>query len=292
MKRRSVVLWTVAVAITLTSAAWQRRTGPTYPVDGEVSLGERRVALQLERSHGGEGDQPVRIRVEDAEVTAELAWRRFPTSEPWSVIPMIREREWLAASLPHQPPAGKLEYQVRLTRGAERRVFPPRPAVTRFKGHVPVGILAPHIALMFVGMLLSTRAGLEAVVPGGRPRRLAQVTLACIGVGGLILGPLVQKAAFGALWTGIPFGYDLTDNKTLILGLAWAWAVWRARGDRPARWDVLAAAAITLAVFVIPHSTWGSQLKWDGGQSLILAWRAGRPFRRRLSSSPQARIKL
>jgi hypothetical protein len=260
---RNVLFWTAAVAITLASVAWQRRTGPTYPVSGEATLGGRPVALRLERSHGGEGDLPVRIRAEDDSVAAELAWRRFPTSEPWSIVPMRREGEWLAASLPHQPPAGKLEYQVRLTRGDERQLFPPRPAVTRFKGHVPLGLLAPHIALMFVGMLFSTRTGLEALAPDGRSRLLARVTLACIAVGGLVLGPLVQKAAFGALWTGVPFGYDLTDNKTLISALAWGWAVWRARDDRAARLSVLAAAAITLVVFAIPHSTWGSQLKWE-----------------------------
>ena len=34
----------------------------------------------------------------------------------------------------------------------------------------------------------------------------------------------VQKAAFGAYWTGFPFGYDLTDNKTVLMWLAWVLA--------------------------------------------------------------------
>ncbi len=41
----------------------------------------------------------------------------------------------------------------------------------------------------------------------------------------MILGPIVQKYAFGELWTGIPFGWDLTDNKTLIAFLFWILAV-------------------------------------------------------------------
>ena len=40
--------------------------------------------------------------------------------------------------------------------------------------------------------------------------------LLLLAVGGFILGPLVQNYAFGELWTGVPFGWDLTDNKTLI----------------------------------------------------------------------------
>jgi len=31
----------------------------------------------------------------------------------------------------------------------------------------------------------------------------------------------VQHYAFGQLWTGVPFGWDLTDNKTLLAALAW-----------------------------------------------------------------------
>jgi hypothetical protein len=260
---RSALLWIAALVATLASATWQTRTGPTYPVRGEVPLGGRSFHLELERDHEGEGDQPVRIRVEDPGVAGEIAWRRFPTSQPWSFVPMAREGEWLTASLPHQPPAGKLEYQVRLGLGNERQVFPPRPAVTRFKGSVSKVILAPHVLFMFVGMLLSTRAGLEAIARNGKPARLTYVCLGCLVLGGLVLGPLVQHAAFGEYWTGVPFGYDLTDNKTLIIAIAWGVAAWRVRGGRNARWEILAAAAITLLVFVIPHSVWGSQIDWE-----------------------------
>ena len=67
--------------------------------------------------------------------------------------------------------------------------------------------------------------------------------------GGFILGPLVQKFAFGEYWTGWPFGGDWTDNKTLAALVAWlvAWAIcrWRPRFQRPA---VLLAAIVMFAV--------------------------------------------
>jgi hypothetical protein len=73
----------------------------------------------------------------------------------------------------------------------------------------------------------------------------------------------MQKYAFGAWWTGIPFGFDLTDNKTLGAAVAWLWAAWQMRGGRPARAAIIAAAVATLVVFAIPHSAWGSEIKWD-----------------------------
>jgi hypothetical protein len=41
----------------------------------------------------------------------------------------------------------------------------------------------------------------------------------------MILGPVVQYYAFGEFWTGVPFGWDLTDNKTLVAVIFWALAV-------------------------------------------------------------------
>jgi len=82
-------------------------------------------------------------------------------------------------------------------------------------------------------------------------------------VGGLILGPLVQKYAFGALWTGFPFGHDLTDNKMLIAMIGWIAALIAGRGGKPARWWVLGASVLLMAIYLIPHSLLGSELDYS-----------------------------
>ncbi len=258
--KRTAVLWILASVITLASALYQRWTGPSYPIRPTIALGGQTYKLKLERTHGGEGDQPVLIRIPDAEVHGRILWRFYPSTDEWQTLDLQRKGDLLEGFLPHQPPAGKLEYQLQLKRGSEQRLVPEKPAITRFKGDVAPELLYPHIAAMFFGMLLSTRTGVEAAFKGPRVRAQTHCTLALLFIGGLILGPLVQKAAFGELWTGVPFGWDLTDNKTLIAVLAWMWAIIRQRGQSMARWSVVAAAVVTLIVFAIPHSIWGSQL--------------------------------
>jgi hypothetical protein len=159
------------------------------------------------------------------------------------------------------PMAGKLEYRVRLSSGGEQVVFPRLSAVTRFKGDVPLWILIPHVAVMFFGMLFSTRAAVAALF-GGSTRLWGLLTVALLLFGGFVLGPIVQKLAFGAYWTGIPWGYDLTDNKTLIAAAAWILAALQMRGGRQARVAVVLATIVTMTVFAIPHSVWGSEAKW------------------------------
>ena len=166
--------------------------------------------------------------------------------------------------MPRQPPAGKLDYRVILKANSESLVLPEKePAVIRFKGDVPNLILYPHILAMFLAMFLSTRTGLEIFSPSPRLKALTYWTLGFLIVGGMILGPIMQKYAFGAYWTGWPFGSDLTDNKTFVAVLGWvvaAIALYRAK--RPEIWAAI-AAVVLLAVYMIPHSVLGSELNYN-----------------------------
>ena len=258
---RVVLLWLAALLITVGTAAWQRRSGPTYPARGAVTLGGEEIRYRLLRTQTTGAALPVRIRAAAPEVAGELAWRRYPSDHAWQSLPLARAGEEMVAELPSLPPAGKLEYRVRLTRGAATVEIPPRPAIARFKGAVPAGVLVPHIAAMFLGMLFSNAAALSALARREQARRQAWVALVLLTIGGLALGPVVQKFAFDAYWTGWPFGHDLTDNKTAVVVAAWAFALWRGRGGRAARAAIVAAALVTLIVFSIPHSLFGSELK-------------------------------
>ncbi len=261
--RKPSTLWILAFLVTIVSAVYQRMTGPTYPVRGTVTLGGQAYRLRLERSHVTTEDQAIQLDIPDQGVQGEVRWRRFPSAEPDQVLPLVRNGNRLEAALPKQPPAGKLEYQLLLHRGVEQQLFPPRPAVTRFKNPESPVVLFPHILAMFTAMLLSTRAGFAAIT-GASSKLFTALTIGFLLVGGFILGPIMQKQAFGDWWTGIPFGFDLTDNKTLIALAAWLLAGWQVLARKPsARWAVAGAALVTLVVFAIPHSVWGSEIKWD-----------------------------
>jgi len=261
--RSNGMRWTMAVVAMVLFALWQRWTGPTYPRRGTIEVGGVSVRVKLLRTHGGPGDQPVRIVAPDTLITGAVVWRRYPTQEPWQTVPFARVGDTLVAFLPHQPPAGKLEYRVTLGRGSAEASWPSEPVVTRFKGHVPAIALAPHIAAMILTLLFAVRAGIAALTKEPAMRRYAYTTAGILLVGGFMLGPIVLHYAFGDWWEGVPFGWDLTDNKTFIAGLAWLWAVIRMRGGREARGAILTAVIVTLAVFSIPHSMFGSQLDWN-----------------------------
>ncbi|MFH1276885.1 MAG: hypothetical protein ABIK65_00675 [Candidatus Eisenbacteria bacterium] len=257
--------WILALLVTVGAAYYQRTTGPTYPEQATAGVGGYQAHAELLRSHEGEGDLPVVVDGAGPEATGRLFWRRYRATEQFRSIDMSREGDGrLTAALPHQPPAGKLEYKVVIRDGAESGMLPNHgTTVARFKGGVPAAVLLPHILAMFAGMLFSNRAGLEALRNGEKMRVYALWSAALLTLGGMIFGPIVQKYAFGALWTGVPYGWDLTDNKTLIAFLAWGVALLKMRGRGHPRWWIFGAAVVTFVIFLIPHSMFGSELKYE-----------------------------
>ena len=267
---RPAILWILAVLLMAATVIYQRRTGPTHPLRGTVTVGGKAVAFKLIRSE--ETVRDARVALPDPGVPATLVWRRFPLQEAWTRQAMVREEKnggaELAGYLPRQLAAGKLEYTVEVDGpGAVQRIPAADPIVLRYKGPVSTPLLVAHLSMMFMAVLAGLRAGLGALVGPQAPRRLLWITLGCMTLGGLILGPFVQKAAFGHYWTGFPWGYDLTDNKTLLMWGVWVLAAFVA-GPRPRRregWARAAVLAATLAmavVYLIPHSLRGSQLDY------------------------------
>lgn len=249
-----------AVALTVLMILYQRATGPTYPVRGKVDVGGETISYKLLTSFGGEGDAPVLIRMGNKMLKGEVIYKRYKSNDDWATIPMNVTEEGLAASLPHQPPAGKIEYRVVLYAGDDSAVLTEEPVIIRYKGAVPPAILTPHIFFMVMTLLFSWRAGLEALVRGKDTLFFAGVALLTLIVGGLILGPIVQKFAFGAYWTGWPYGHDLTDNKTAIVFIFWLIAWIRLKKKPQHRFWVFAATIVMFLVYVVPHSSFGSEI--------------------------------
>jgi hypothetical protein len=265
MKERPVLqrilIWIFAIAITLAASIYQNLTGPANPLRTTLWLNNDQVySLKLPRSHAGKSNCMIELNVPDTTVAGDICYRRYPTAEGWQKTGMVRSKSILIASLPNQPPAGKLEYYFMFRQAGKVIELPvDEPVIIRFRGDVPAGVILPHILLMFIAMLLSNVALLFAIFNLKQYRVYAILTAVTLLIGGFVFGPLVQKYAFGQYWTGFPFGYDLTDNKTLIALVFWTLAV-LANLRKNRRFWVILASLVMLVVFLIPHSARGSEL--------------------------------
>ena len=257
---KKAVYWLLAIVITLVLSVYQRMTGPTYPKRLTVELNGENYKIKLPRS-GVQHDEMVTLKGIPSDVNSQIHYRRYPTTSDYTTADFVwKDSAWQAA-LPVQPVAGKLQYYITV---AGKDYAADEPVVIRFRNDVPAGILIPHILLMFAAMLFAVYTFL-LVVTRKEYSCWLKITVGTLFVGGFILGPLVQHAAFGPWWTGFPYGTDLTDNKTLISFLFFVAALatlkWKYN-----KWVVGLAVLVMIAVFSIPHSTYGSEYDYTTQQ--------------------------
>jgi hypothetical protein len=276
----SAILWALSAVITLGCLTYQDMTGPTYPLEGELRTSGGPVRFKFMRSETIGRDLAIMLLEPVPEgITGSVEYRRYRSNDEWVTVPLTRgEFEFsrrgragrvraLGALLPGLAErAGKYEYFVHIDDGAGEpvSVTGDTPIYARYKAEVPVLALIMHIAVIFASMALAVRTALEAVFDGNY-KWLLWATVVSLLLGGFVLGPLVQWHAFGVWWSGVPFGYDWTDNKVLV-GLAfWLLAAFLNRGGRRSRWSVYLALAVTLIVYFIPHSFFGSEYDYRTG---------------------------
>lgn len=263
---KTFLFWLLAIVITAGAALYQRTTGPSYPKKTTVVINNTPVVFSLKRSQTNTHPCNIELSVHE-NINGAIFYKRYPSSDSWNMVVMQNSDGTLAGELPSQPAAGKLQYYIVLTdaNGNEIPVQKEEPVVIRFKGNVPAIIMIPHILIMFFAMLLSNLAGIFGAIGNPKQKRYGLLTLIFLLAGGMILGPLVQLYAFGELWTGIPFGWDLTDNKTLVAVAFWILAVLMNRKKERPLYTVI-AAIILLLIYSIPHSLFGSELNYASGE--------------------------
>lgn len=262
----AVWYWIIAVIISITAMIYQKKTGPTYPDNTLTTLNNNTYELELIRSHGGEKDCELKYEIDDNDVSGSVFYKRFKSEDDWTEVQFNRDGDFLVANLPHQPPAGKLSYYLHF-KSTNDETYPKNnnPVVIRFKGAVPNNILIPHVIFMILTLLFSMVSAVFAVANHKNYKIYGYIAFGFLIIGGLILGPIVQKYAFNELWAGVPFGWDLTDNKTLIMFLAWLGA-FILHKYKPSRWYFVLATIIVMGVYAIPHSAMGSELDYKTGK--------------------------
>ena len=271
--KKKILIWVLSIFLALAAMVYQRSTGPTYEYKGYVEHAGEQYKYKLLRSQETtEGAKIVLPFIEEANYVASIHYKRFQTKDSVTTLDFqLDENHQFVAQLPIQPAAGKMEYYISGNIDGKEFNIPEKgedAIVLRYKDPVAAYILAPHVTMMVLAIIFGIMAGISALIDRSSMRKWTLVAFSAMTIGGMILGPLVQKSAFGEYWTGFPFGGDFTDNKTLIMWVVWAIAL-AVVGFKPkkkeagSKFAVLAAAIVMLIVYLIPHSMGGSTLDYD-----------------------------
>ena len=181
------------------------------------------------------------------------------------------------AILPEFEKGTKIYYALELYRGNDRAARIPEEEgaflFIKYKGKVSAVVLTLHILFMFASFYFMVQGLWSAIgILAGRAWKAEAVgharwVLISSFIGGWPLGFILNYQAFGVVWEGFPFGYDVTDNKTQIMFVFWLVSLLLVRGSflgKGEKLDILGSRGfavalivsfvVSLALFIVPHS--------------------------------------
>jgi hypothetical protein len=268
----------VAALITIVVLSAARRLTFGRPTDIGIDREGLGVRHRTVTEHIGPGRPVVEVHVTPTEgVSVSAVYRVQRHGEPREISLERSENGLFRASLPELGKGSRLRYAIIVSApgGVSIRIpeRPDRYVLLKYKGKVSTAVLTAHIACMFGSfffMILSLFAairilrGLEGKAATVRAARWA-LTLSFVG--GWPLGFVLNREAFGTIWEGYPFGYDVTDNKTQIMFVFWLVSLLLVRGSFFGRGEaadtlgargfarvIIASFIVSLALFILPHS--------------------------------------
>ncbi len=275
----------IALILTLILLSVARRISERKPELKVVELDGIKIEHTTVVEKVGNGDAEIYARVTTPrpveEYLIELVYR--VGDGDFVSVPMQSKDEdanGFSAAIPWQLKGKRAYYYAAVTdRSGNEVTLPDRvnllnaPFMIKFKGIVALPIIGAHIICMFATIIfvfLALFCSIDILrgkqVLSGLSTYTIFATL-FIFVGGFPLGFLVAYQTFGVGWSGIPIGWDITDNKTVILLAYWLILLFLIRrtlaqrkvglsvpGDKLVSTMTILGVILTLLIYLIPHS--------------------------------------
>jgi len=239
---------------------FQRITGPTYPIKGNVKINNSVVRFKFLKSCTLGDNCEIFF---EGKIEGYVLYKKYRVDENYRKLDFVWDGKKSYVNLKlNLPKAAKIEYDVFIKNYYDYIKVNNKPVVIRFKGYVPPYFLIPHIIFMYLFFLLSTYLFLKLNFINEFSKKIFYFSFTSFILGGFVFGPIVQYYAFDCFWSGFPYGYDLTDNKTLLTLILWFLPIYFIIKNKPIKKYYNIAYLSLILMYLIPHSLYGSEYKF------------------------------
>ena len=171
-------------------------------------------------------------------------------NQDWKIDTLEYSNRYLSVTIPKQKALTEIEYRIILT-GNNGKYFLPDNTIEKllFFGPVPLSIDIHYYLTLFIGILLSVRAGLETFNMKARLRLYSVFTLISFFSCAMIFAPVKKAYEMGAIGNNVPPIGKLFELWLVALVIIWIMNLVLVSYSRiPRKW-VLAFSILTLIVF-------------------------------------------
>ncbi len=187
----------------------------------------------------------------------------------------LEDTKYYGAEAPSGPLGSRVYYYIEAVGSNGERVVLPQSATgdfrseydyfkIRFEGKASFILLLLHIVLMIAALFYLIHAlyySMNFLITGENAVKMefsVNAGIVAFFITGFPIGWVIEKQVLGNYWEGIPFGWDITDSKTLIILLLWLTFIIIKRtgkiSDKGFARSVIINTIVTIILFLIPHS--------------------------------------
>lgn len=221
MKKNSFILWTASLVIVFLVGYISQITDKNYPVSATFGIEGKKVSYRFEKIHYGKNDFQVIIRSDISNLNGKLLWK-WANEKEWKFTALIDSNLVLIGIIPAQKPKEKILYYVELQYKNQKYLIPSdRKIELTFYGKIPIVIEVLKYLLLYAGMILAVRTGLEYFNRNKSAKKFGVLTVINLLILTVLINPLYLTYKYGYMNTSIPSITNLFPLGMLILLLLW-----------------------------------------------------------------------
>jgi len=250
--KQIIILWFGAALITFLAGFIQSGLSPYYPITGTFGIEGKKVSYKLEKIYRGNEDYNIKILTDIEGLKGTLYWREKNSKSHWKKINMTSAPKILEVSLPLLKPEKESEYYIKVFyKDKEYRIPGNRIVTIKFLGKVPSTIMNLDIFFILLGLLLSTRTGLEYFNDKPKTKKLSLIAFFFFFCSAIVITPFRKTYELNAINHSVPTITQLYEIKPLIILAIWTVAVYLIFKSKRSKLYAIIFASITILTFVL-----------------------------------------
>ncbi len=257
--KQQFILWVGAFVITFILGFLLRTIDPEKPVTGTVQFGTQKVGYKFDRVYRSNDEYKVMLFSEINGLQADLEYKDSTTTggqagpgKGWTKVPMNYSDKILTASIPKHPAQSQVDYRVILNYKNETFIIPKKEGLTiRFLGKVSPQIMAWYYIVIFGGIFLSTRIGLEYFNENEKIKKLSFFAFITFFFYAMLLIPVKRTYELSALGKSVPQITALFSLGGVLIMILWIACIIGFFHYKNRRLLALIAAILTIIIFIV-----------------------------------------
>jgi hypothetical protein len=263
--KQNLILWLGTIIIVFLAGYMNSTTGPYYPVSGTIGLDGQPVTFKFDKIYRGNDGYVVNISTDVKNINASLIWRivsennninivhavRVKNSANWQKTQMNYSGNILTGKLPAGKPGEKISCRVELNYNGKQYYLPvDKPVTIELWGKVNSGILQIYYFLLFGGLILAVRTGLEVFKDKPKIGIYTVFTVIFFFLYSFCLVPLVKTYELNAINHSVPSVSQLLSLQSVSLLILWIVGMAAIFNFKKNRFIPLIISVLTLIIFI------------------------------------------